>query len=399
MRRFFILFMLVLISSTISAQVSLIEIKTEEVLESFPQYGQIHSIHVKNNHIFFSNATKCTIIDLEDYSFEVVDPDIDLFRIYGEYNDNLFVVSRGSNTNHQFERDLFQYNPQTLEMSVFNFYPVIPTREDYFNQYINNQFFRTINEGQGGFITVLEDYDSEERVGVFPGVLCDLTADRYHSLWARQSELKIYDHLNKKWIDLSIKESIPDFMIPSIYFINNELFLFQTSITHDIYSIFNLKGEEVLKLKYTAPKSYENSLSFEKIEDCEYGVYGLRNHLVKTIGEAQVLHDFGLLFQETTGRANDSRVRIREYPLLDAQHLAYLSAGDELEILDRSGVKVVIDDMEEYWYKIRRLSDGQEGWSYGAFIDVDEPPPREDADEPRLYRILDFDPSEPPDGP
>jgi len=73
----------------------------------------------------------------------------------------------------------------------------------------------------------------------------------------------------------------------------------------------------------------------------------------------------------TTGTTNDSRVRIREWPLLDAKHLDYLSVEDKLKILDLSGIKVKIGDMENYWYKIHRPSDGVEGWSYGAFIDLD----------------------------
>ena len=49
--------------------------------------------------------------------------------------------------------------------------------------------------------------------------------------------------------------------------------------------------------------------------------------------------------------------------------------------------------MEDYWYKLRRVSDGMEGWSYGAFINLDEPPPVVDYGSPKSYRILDFDPT------
>ncbi len=83
------------------------------------------------------------------------------------------------------------------------------------------------------------------------------------------------------------------------------------------------------------------------------------------------LDSLGLLFHPVAGTANDSRVRIREWPLLDAKNLGYLTKGDKLEILDRSGIKVKIGNMEDYWYKIRRTSDGIEGWSYGEFIDLD----------------------------
>ncbi len=61
---------------------------------------------------------------------------------------------------------------------------------------------------------------------------------------------------------------------------------------------------------------------------------------------------------------NDSRVRVRENPNLKAQHLGYITAGEEVEILDRSGVKVQIGDMNDWWYKIKRKSDGFEVWAY-----------------------------------
>ncbi len=83
------------------------------------------------------------------------------------------------------------------------------------------------------------------------------------------------------------------------------------------------------------------------------------------------LDSLGLLFYPVSGTANDSHVRIREWPFLDAKNLGCLTKGDKLEILDRSGIKVKIGDMEDYWYKLRRVSDGIEGWSYGAFIDLD----------------------------
>jgi hypothetical protein len=63
-----------------------------------------------------------------------------------------------------------------------------------------------------------------------------------------------------------------------------------------------------------------------------------------------------------------------------------------VEVLDRSGVKVQIGELNDWWYKIKRKSDGLEGWSYGPFLDLAEeqgpivPPVREDSGTGRSER-------------
>lgn len=83
------------------------------------------------------------------------------------------------------------------------------------------------------------------------------------------------------------------------------------------------------------------------------------------------MDELNLLFHQTTATLNDDRVRMREWPLLDAQHVAFLEKDEEVEVLDRSGIKVQIDDMNDYWYKVKRV-DGQIGWTYGYFLDLAE---------------------------
>ena len=56
---------------------------------------------------------------------------------------------------------------------------------------------------------------------------------------------------------------------------------------------------------------------------------------------------------------------------LTREHVAFLEKDEEVEVLDRSGIKVQIDDMNDYWYKVKR-SDGTEGWTYGYFLDLAE---------------------------
>jgi hypothetical protein len=74
----------------------------------------------------------------------------------------------------------------------------------------------------------------------------------------------------------------------------------------------------------------------------------------------------------TTGGCSESRVRVREYPHLQAQTFGHLEPGDEVEVLDRSGVKMRIGDRTDRRYKVRRKSDGITGWAYGAYLKLAE---------------------------
>ena len=84
------------------------------------------------------------------------------------------------------------------------------------------------------------------------------------------------------------------------------------------------------------------------------------------------LDGLGLLFRETTGVVNASEVRVRENANLQAYVFGTLSAGDEVAVLDRSGIKEKIGGAEDWWYKVRRERDRLEGWMYGAFLDLAE---------------------------
>ncbi len=95
--------------------------------------------------------------------------------------------------------------------------------------------------------------------------------------------------------------------------------------------------------------------------------------LLDTTAFRDKLDNMGYIFNPTTGIMNNSNVRMRENPNLQAQSLGYLQKGDKVEILDRSGIKVQIGNMNDWWYKVR-TEDGTEAWAYGYFIDVEETP-------------------------
>ncbi len=68
------------------------------------------------------------------------------------------------------------------------------------------------------------------------------------------------------------------------------------------------------------------------------------------------------------GVCNDTRVRVRSAPTLQADILGHLDRGQEVRILDRTAEKMKIQEMDDYWY---RIDTGElKGWSYGHFIDV-----------------------------
>jgi len=193
----------------------------------------------------------------------------------------------------------------------------------------------------------------------------DISEDKQHIIYSGNFDYIIKDMVNGT-------DKVIEFGEPwtsrqpetSIYFINNSLIYIKGKV-------FNLEGNQIVEFKYYD----DNSLisSFSKVENSDF-ILDSNGNLYLTSGENKALQELKLLFTPTTGRCNDTRVRMREYPLLEAEHLAFLNNGDELEILDRSGIEVEIGDMKDYWYKVRRISDGLEGWSYGAFIDVDESP-------------------------
>ncbi len=72
-----------------------------------------------------------------------------------------------------------------------------------------------------------------------------------------------------------------------------------------------------------------------------------------------------------TGTVTEFRVRIRDNPSLYGKHIGYLTKNDRVEILSRTLEKMAIDDMNDYWYRIKR-PDGTEGWTYGYFIQIEE---------------------------
>lgn len=70
------------------------------------------------------------------------------------------------------------------------------------------------------------------------------------------------------------------------------------------------------------------------------------------------------------GIANDNDVMLRNSPDLKAQVVGRLKKDERVTIYFRTKEKMVIDQMQAYWYQVQ-LESGIEGWAYGYFIDIE----------------------------
>ena len=378
----------------ICAEPTVLEIETEFVSDYYP-FGR--AIYYRNGKIFSGALTPesrvYNIDKAEKYEF---DPENEIMRVLGEEED-LLIVNRGDGMNGRQPKEIFFYDTENNRYWDFPYIDTIESRVVNINHYIGSKYFVTKSDGEG-YITKLIDFSdsTEMQIGMF---VCDVTDDKQNFLLA-SSTIGIYNlNINKGgtiYNSRQLNGNYEDYEIPAIHFINNEYMTFRRSSQHSVYSIYSIDGNEVLRIQYVFPDDRSRE-RYRRIRDSEYSFF-YPNVLVRTIGEREALEDFGILFRQTTGTVNDDRIRVRDLPLTDyGQHLGFLNTGDELEILDRGGLKIQIGDMNDYWYKVRRTSDGLEGWAYGYFIDVDvdEPLERLDDGSPRPYRILDRDPSVP----
>lgn len=68
--------------------------------------------------------------------------------------------------------------------------------------------------------------------------------------------------------------------------------------------------------------------------------------------------------------STDSRVRVRSAGSLQSETLGYLDKGDLVEVLEQGQEQAKIGEMEAYWFRIQRPSDGLRGWSYGYYLEM-----------------------------
>lgn len=61
-------------------------------------------------------------------------------------------------------------------------------------------------------------------------------------------------------------------------------------------------------------------------------------------------------------------MRVRAAANLQGETRGHLEKYDRVEVLERSSEKMQIGEMNDYWYRVRRLYDGLTGWAYGYFL-------------------------------
>lgn len=64
-------------------------------------------------------------------------------------------------------------------------------------------------------------------------------------------------------------------------------------------------------------------------------------------------------------------LRIRTKPGLPSRIMGVVSEGERLSVVGRSEEKILIEEAEDYWYKIK-LNNGKTGWVFGSYLIVEE---------------------------
>lgn len=69
------------------------------------------------------------------------------------------------------------------------------------------------------------------------------------------------------------------------------------------------------------------------------------------------------------GILNDNRVRLRNAPNLESNKIGSLMKGDIVQILNRSDKRMIINNMNSFWFKVKTKS-AVAGWAYGYFLEL-----------------------------
>ena len=80
----------------------------------------------------------------------------------------------------------------------------------------------------------------------------------------------------------------------------------------------------------------------------------------------------GALEEGDTGLVTGDYVRIRTGPSLEYRIIAKANKGTVISIVERGEKVEQINNMKNYWYRIKIDKTGLEGWMYGEFIQKQE---------------------------
>lgn len=144
--------------------------------------------------------------------------------------------------------------------------------------------------------------------------------------------------------------------------------------------IFNNKGVLIDLFKYDQDSNEENktkrviSPAIHPSGDLYFMTYSNSKDCIliryKNVWDPSGREAWYTEHSKTYGTLTDNSVRVRKSPSLTGEKTGFLLMKDQrVEILDQTE-SMIVGDMNAPWYKIR-TEDGQEGWAYGFFIDVD----------------------------
>jgi hypothetical protein len=214
--------------------------------------------------------------------------------------------------------------------------------------------------------------DRSEHWLAVEGVPTSMSADTLHLLIHNPDSGEIFIwSTDKQAVRARLRSSDPT---GQVRFLTNSVFLLPPQYSgQERWRLYNVEGAEVGQISFRIPGV--DPLFFWFTPDltravvCTRGDVNAETAVVNTENFRRWLQSEGHLFEPTRGVLNDSRVRVRAFPTLGAKILGHLERGDRVEVLERSGLREQIGEMEEYWYRVRR-EDGLTGWSYGFFIDL-----------------------------
>lgn len=76
---------------------------------------------------------------------------------------------------------------------------------------------------------------------------------------------------------------------------------------------------------------------------------------------------------EIHAMVNKEGVRARFDSNVESDEMGLFHYGDEVQIIERTLKKTEVNSLTNYWYHVRRLSDGLEGWAFGEYLNIHEP--------------------------
>ena len=204
------------------------------------------------------------------------------------------------------------------------------------------------------------------------GVPTSMTGDALHLLIHNPDSGEIFIwSTEKRAVRARLRSSDPT---GQVRFLTNSVVLLPPQYAgQESWRLYNLEGTEVAAVTFRIsgvdPLFFWFTPDLRRAVVCIRGRVNPETAVVNTEDFRRWLVREGHLFVPTRGVLNDSRVRVRAHPTLDAEILGHLDRGDRVEVLERSGLEESIGAMSDFWYRIR-TEDGLTGWSYGHFIDL-----------------------------